>query len=370
MKRSITRVWLVAATLAGCAKPSPQAMDKAPTPVRVKLVAEPVVKGATRYSGTIAAAASVDLAFKVGGYVREVAEAKGAGRKLQEGDVVTKGTVLAVINEADYRQRVAAAHASYAEAQASEKQAHLDFERAKKLMASDVINQSEYDNLAAKRDIAVARTAAARSKVSEAALALGDCTLRAPFDGVVTRRSVEVGALAAAGTPAFSIADTRTVKVIFGAPDVLLGRLRIGDPIAVRVEALNQELAAAISRINPSADSRNRTFDVEASLTNASDQLKVGMVVSIHLPESAATAVASPTLPLTAVVRAPDDPRGFAVFVVEKESEREVVRLRTVKLGDVVGSAVQVVAGLAPGQRVVETGATLVTDGETVRVVR
>lgn len=356
-------VGVVVATLLGCAsKEEPK--PRAPTPVRVRVVAESPARAATRYSGTIAAATSVELAFKVGGYVREVAQR--GGRKLQEGDVVKKGEILAVVNDADYRQRVGAAQASYAEAVASEKQAHVDFERAQKLLAAAVINQAELDGALAKRDVAVARTAAARSKVSEAALALADCTLRAPIDGVVIRRSVEVGALASPGSPAFSLADTRTVKVNFGAPDVLLGRLHVGDPLHVRVEALGKELTAAITRIAPSADARSRTFDVEASLDNAGDQLKVGMVVSIHLPEVAASTAGLPALPLTAIVRAPKDPRGFAVFVVDKD----VVRLRTVTLGDVVGSGVQVVAGLSPGERVVESGATLVTDGETVRVVR
>lgn len=355
---------LAAAILTGCAR-TEEPLPRAPTPVRVRVVAEPPARAQARYSGTIAAATSVDLAFKVGGYVREVAQRDG--RKLQEGDLVHKGAVLAVVNEADYRQRVAAAQASLAEAVAAEKQAHVDFERAKKLLAADVINQAEYDGAVAQRDVAAARSAAARSKVSEAALALADCTLRAPIDGVIIRRHIEAGVLAAAGTPAFSLADTRSVKVSFGAPDVLLGRLKLGDTLAVRVEALGEERAGAITRINPSADARSRTFEVETTLDNAGDRLKVGMVVSILLPETPALA-ALPALPLTAVVRAPRDPRGFAVFVVDPEAS--VARLRAVTLGDVVTGGVQVVAGLAPGERVVESGATLITDGEAVKVVR
>lgn len=155
--------------------------------MRVRVVAEPPARATTRYSGTI--------------------------------------------SDADDRQRVAAAQASYAEAVASEKQAHVDFERAKKLLAANVINQAEYDGAIAKRDVAVARTAAASFKVSEASLSLADATLRAAIDGVIIRRHVEAGALASPGTPAFSLADTRSVKVTFGAPDVRLGRLALGDTL-------------------------------------------------------------------------------------------------------------------------------------------
>jgi RND family efflux transporter MFP subunit len=355
---------LAAAAASGC-RGGEEDKPKAPTPVRVKVVAGATTKGASRYSGTVEPEAKVDLAFKVGGYVREVAEAKGQRRKLQEGDWVTKGTILAVIDEADYRQKVSAARASLAEANASEKQSQLDFERAKTLFESNAITKADYDGAVAKRDVALARAAAGRANVTQADIAVGDCTLRAPFDGVVIRRNIEVGTLASPGALAYTIADTRTAKVIFGAPDTMLDRLRIGEKLTVRLESLGKDLIADITRISPSADAKSRTFDVEASLPNKGDQIKVGMIASIQMPETAQAASAL-ALPLTAVVRAPTDPRGFAVFVVDDE----LAQIREVKLGDVVGSAVLVTAGLSPGERVIETGTTLVSDGERVRVVR
>ncbi len=362
---------LVAVGLAVGCESGEEARPKAPTPVRVRVVAEPAGTAGARYSGTIEPAIKVDLAFKVGGYVRDVADVSGAGgtRKVQEGDFVKKGTVLTVVSESDYQQRISAARAALAEAVASQRQAQLDLDRSTALKASDVVAQAELDNSSARRDVAVARSQAARANLNEAELSLADCTVRAPFDGVVIRRHVEVGALASPGTVAFTVADTSTVKVVFGAPDTLLDRLRIGDQIAVRLEALGKELIGSISRISPSADTRSRTFNVEATLANAEDQLKVGMVASLRIPEGAPLATAL-ALPLTAVVRAPDDPRGFAVFVVEGSQAASIARVRTVKLGDVIGNAVQVHAGLRPGERVIETGATLVADGEPVRVVR
>jgi multidrug efflux system membrane fusion protein len=334
--------------------------------VRVRVVAEPQQRGATRYSGSVEPAAKVELAFKVGGYVRQVAEARGKGRKLQEGDWVTRGTILAIVNDDDYRQKVSAARAAHAEAVASERQAKQDHERGKALIAEAAISQADYDAIRAKHDVSVAKVDSARAQVTQAELALADCTLRAPFDGVVIRRAIEVGTLASAGTPAYTIADTRTVKVVFGAPDVLLDKLRMGDELAVRIEALGKDMTGGITRIAPSADAKSRTFDVEVSLPNAGDQIKVGMIGSIHMPEIDA-ARAALALPLTAVVRAPSDPRGFAVFVVAKD---DVARVREVKLGDVVGSKVIVLAGLQPGERVIDTGTSFVTDGEPVRVVR
>jgi multidrug efflux system membrane fusion protein len=363
-------IWmcLAAAAATGCRR-GEEVTAKAPTPVKVRVVAEPAERGAARYSGTIEPAAKVDLAFKVGGYVREVAEARGKGRKLQEGDWVTKGTVLAIINDADYRQKISAARASLSEAIASATQARQDYDRAKALFETRAIAQAELDSASAKRDVGVARSDSARAQLSQAELSLADCTLRAPFDGVVIRRTIEVGTLASPGTLAYTIADTRTAKVVFGAPDALLDRLHIGDKLGVRVDALRKDLTGGITRIAPSADAKSRTFDVEASLDNQDDLLKVGMVVSIQIPDQA-LASAALALPLTAVVRAPKDPRGFAVYVVDKSADADVAHIRDVKLGDIVGSAVMVVAGVQPGERVIEKGTTFVTDGERVRVVR
>lgn len=369
--KRIVMALLAAATAAagaGCRK-GEEAAAKPLTPVKVRVVAGPEARGAARYSGTVEPAAKVDLMFKVGGYVRQVAEAKGQGRKLQEGDWVVKGTILAVIDDADYRQKLSAARASYAEAQASLKQAQQDFDRSKLLFKDNVVPKADFDANNAKRDVAIAKVEAARSQVGQAEIALADCTLRAPFDGVVVRRPVEVGVLASPGTLAYTIADNRTVKLVFGAPDSLLDKLHLGDPLGVRLEALGRDVTARITRINPSADSKSRTFDVEASVPNGDGQMKMGMVVSIRIPE-VADAKPTLTLPLTAVVRAPKDPRGYAVYVVEKDADADVARVRDVKLGDVVGSAVIVVAGLEPGERVIDNGTTFVRDGETVRVVR
>jgi multidrug efflux pump subunit AcrA (membrane-fusion protein) len=92
------------------------------------------------------------------------------------------------------------------------------------------------------------------------------------------------------------------------------------------------------------------------------------MIASIVVPQSSLTEKAV-LLPLTAVVRSPRDPRGFATFVVDGPDEKAVVHVRDVKLGDVFGNDVLAMQGLAAGDRVVTQGATIITDGAAVRVV-
>jgi multidrug efflux system membrane fusion protein len=361
---------VLALAQAGCRR-SDEPKARPPTPVRVRVVAPPVEQSASRFSGSVEPGVRVDLAFKVGGYIREISQVKGqdkVARPIQEGDWVKKGTVLAIVRESDYQQRLAAANAALAQAKAAQKQAQLDHDRLSKLLASNAIAQAEVEGAKARLEVANAQVQGARAQISEADLMLSDCTLRAPMDGVVIRRSVEVGSLVGPGAVGFVVADTRTVKVAFGAPDTLITKLSLGSAVTIRLEALGLEVQGTISRIAPSADPKSRVFDIQATLPNPDDKVKVGMIASLKIAEGGGGSQIL-SLPLTAVVRPPKDPRGFAVFVAEGQPGSEVARLREVKLGDVLGNAVLVTEGLVAGDRVIASGATLVADGEKVNVV-
>ncbi len=357
--------------LMACHPASEEALPKAPTPVRVRVVEERTQQSAARYSGSIEPGTRVDLAFKVGGYIQDLAMVKSDGttHKIQEGDWVTSGTVLAVVRQSDYAQRVTAASASLADSVAAQKQAQLDFDRSSKLLAGNSVSKAEVDTMTARLDRASAQVDGAKSGIVQAQLALADCTLRAPMDGVVLKRPIEVGSLVAPGSLGFVLADTRSVKVVFGAPDTLIEKLKIGGELSITLDAApGAELTGKISRIAPSADPKSRVFDVEATIPNPKDQLKVGMIASLKVPEAALTG-GSLALPLTAVVRSPRDTRGFSVFVVEGAPGQELARLRDVKLGDVLGNTVLVAEGLKKSERVITMGATLVTDGDAIRVI-
>jgi RND family efflux transporter MFP subunit len=278
MRGSSLLLLSVALVLAACRPQSAATPDKSPTPVRVRNAqSQPgTTSSAARYSATIEPFTRVDLSFKVGGYVRTLAQGTGPDGKheLQEGDMVTKGEVVAVVRESDYQARVDLAQAQLAEANAAMKQAQTDFDRVSKLVASGSIAQSELDAVSARKDSSAARVSEAQASLSEAQIALGDCALRSPIDGVVLKRGTEVGSLVGAGSLGFTVADTHTMKVIFGAPDTLVERLKIGDPLPITVEALpGGEIQGKVTRIAPSADVRSRVFDVEAQIPNAKDQI-------------------------------------------------------------------------------------------------
>jgi hypothetical protein len=114
-------------------------------------------------------------------------------------------------------------------------------------------------------------------------------------------------------------------------------------------------------------------FDVEVTIPNQPGRLRPGMIgtVAIGPPGAEGPGTAQPvlTVPLTAVVKAGTGAGRYAVLVVERQGAVDVARLRRVELGEVMGNGISVLRGVMPGDRVVVTGATLLVDGEVVRVV-
>jgi RND family efflux transporter MFP subunit len=171
------------------------------------------------------------------------------------------------------------------------------------------------------------------------------------------------------GMPAFVVGDVSSVKVVVGLPDVALQAVKLGMPVAVTTDALpGRTFTAHVSRIASVADSVTRNFDVEVEIPNADRIWKPGMIASVELSATAGQHPV-PVLPLTAFVQAPGGGDHFGVMVVETAGPDARVKLRQVALGDVVGNRVAVTSGLASGERVVTTGASMVVDGERVEVL-
>jgi len=114
-------------------------------------------------------------------------------------------------------------------------------------------------------------------------------------------------------------------------------------------------------------------FDVEVSIPNRDGRLRPGMIGAVEVnaepPAAPLLDIGAPAVPLTAIVRSDTQPEQYSIFVVDGGGDRSTVHARTVTLGAVQGNLVAVTSGLAAGERVVVMGATLLKDGEAVRVI-
>jgi RND family efflux transporter MFP subunit len=354
----------------GCtrAESEPQAL----TPVRTAEVQTISTGSETRYSANIAPNAQVDLAFKSGGYVvsiRQVRGADGRMRNMDTGDWVTRGTVLAVVRQQDYTDRREQAQAQLARTQADYEHAKLTFDRTSNLYSTQSATKPDFDQAKAQYDSSIAALNNAKASLAESQTALDDSSLRASFDGWVIRRNVDIGALVGPTSPAFTIADTRSVRAVFGVPDNAIGRIKLGQPQAITTDALPDEFSGRVSAISPAADPKSRVYSVEVTIPNPHNQLKSGMIASLALGgASLPTSVLA--VPLSAVIRDPQNPQAFAVLVTDGTGDPVSIRSRTVDLGDAYGNMIQVLGGIKAGERVVTAGSTLVKSGDRVRVMQ
>ncbi len=348
-----------------------------PVAVRVETVARSAPASRERYSGTVQAKTRVDLAFRIGGYVESLALVKpdnDANRKkprpLQAGDHVTQDMVLATLRQSDYRQKLSEVGALSQEASATQRKAKGDLARAQSLLASGSISQAEYDATKARVDALTGSAGAAAARVGQMKVTFGDTQLRSPLDGLVLERTVEVGGLVGPGTPAFVLADTSVVRVVFGVSDSVQGAFTIGNQVTVTSEATpDKTFIGVITKIAPQADTKTRSFEIEASIPNPDGLFKVGMVTTIQLGAAAGGDEMPIAVPLNAVVRRPTDGASFTVYVTTDQQAVTKVQARTVELGSLIGNRVAVMKGLQVGDRVVVQGATMVGDGARVAIV-
>lgn len=419
---------LVAVVSVAVLRPRTKQVEKPPAPVRVAAVELNSAERGARYSATIIPRTEVELAFKVGGYVVALQQVRGVDgklRDLQEGDRITAGAVLARVRQSDYQVKltqaefqahetrsgidtakadyqqalsdIAKSKAQLAESEAAYEKAKLDFDRAQILFTSKSMTKVDYDSAKAQFEMDTAKVAAARSQVrmiqakadsaksqvegvqakssgaqaavQEARIPLLDTALKSPLNGVVLKKSVEKGTLVSPGTTGFTVADTSSVKAVFGVADVAVPEMKLGRTLSVETESMpGREFRGQITSVFPAADPKSRVFNVEVTIPNPGFLLRPNMIVSLSVDTRQAVS-AQPVVPLNAVMKAKDNPNGYAVFVVIDEGGRQVARLRDVKLGEAYGNTVAVTDGVKQGERVIMTGGTMVLDGGQVKVI-
>jgi RND family efflux transporter MFP subunit len=424
-----TVLLLMAAVSVAVLKPQAKQVEKPPVPVKVAAVEVNAATGSgERYSATIIPRTEVELAFKVGGYVVALQQVRGVDgkmRDLQEGDRLSIGAVLARVRQSDYQVKVkeaqsqagearsgvdvskaqyqealsgiASSKAQLSEAEAAYEKAKLDFDRAQNLFASQSMTKANYDAAKAQLDMTTAKVEAARSQVrmieakadsaksqidviearstgaqavvQETTIPLQDTALRAPLNGAVLKKSVERGTLVSPGTTGFVVADTSSVKAVFGVADVAIPEMNLGRALSVATESMpGKEFRGQITSVFPAADPKSRVFNVEVTIPNPDFLLRPNMIVSLSVGTRQAVS-AQPVAPLNAVMKAKSNPGGYAVFVVLEEAGRPIARLREVKLGEAYGNTVAVIEGLKQGDRVITTGNAMVIDGDQVKVI-
>ena len=262
-------------------------------------------------------------------------------RNVQAGDRVTSGTVLAVVKDDTYRNSLTSTQAELQNSRASLSKAKADFARYSHLLEQRVVSKADYDAAKQQYESAQASVGASQAAVQQAQVDLDDCKLKSPMSALVLDRKIEVGTLVAPNTIGFQIGDTSKVKVVFGVPGAIVGDLKPGGEISATVDAFpGQTFKGSISKVAAVADPNARVFDIEATIPDPDARLRVGMIAALHLP-NAIQAKNMLVVPTRAIVRPPDDSKGYAVYVADKDAGGKMVAtLKKVEIGPIVGDQV------------------------------
>jgi len=308
---------------------------------------------------------------------------------VEEGSRVRKGDVIARLDNDDLAAQIAEAEAVLAQSRATLEQARAslweaerEHERQRNLLAEGISTQADFDAAKRAHDVAAAGLTAADASVSAAAARL-DLTkanydktiIRAPFDGVVTKKSAEVGEMVAAG--AFSgqptggaivtLADFSTLEMEADINESNLPKVSVGQPALVSVDAVpDRRYRGVLRRFVPAADRQKGIVQAKVRLLDPDDRLVPDMSARIAFLTNEVTAEDATAPPRVFIPASAIHVEGGAPSVLVVRSDR-LARIG-VTLGENRGDLRQVVSGLSGDESVVASGAEGLSDGDTVRI--
>jgi RND family efflux transporter MFP subunit len=317
--------------------------------------------------GTVHAAQTAELAAQVTGNIIEV--------RVREGDAVRRMQVLVVIDDAQARAAVArdvaaqfAAEQEVAAAEAELSLSESTRKRYQSLYEQGIVSPLEYDQIRtrseaalAHRDLARAEQEQAKAALTEARTALEYTRIRAPFDGAITERKLDPGALATPGVPILAVEDASHYRLEATVNESDLRYVHLGHQAPVLIDALgNIEVEGRVAQIVPAADAASRSFLIKIDLPE-SQELRSGLFGHAQFSRGEKSSL---LIPQSAVIQ-----RGQlqGVYVLD---QGQIIGLRYITVGRSVGAEVEVLAGIQSGERIVAKPGDLDLSGKRIEAAQ
>jgi membrane fusion protein (multidrug efflux system) len=287
--------------------------------------------------GTLTAEASATLRAEVPGQIMAV--------HFREGEPLEKGARL-------YSIEATVLEAEVNEARANANRSEAALKRSQDLHSKQLISGTDYDTARANYDVDVARLRSSRARLSKT-------VIRAPFDGFVGLRRINIGDYATIGQELVDVVQLNPLRVDFSVPETLLPKVRPGLPVSVTVDAYpNDSFGGNIIAVAPKSDVQGHSLEVRAGLPNDELKLRPGLfvrvIVSLGVKQDAIV------IPEQAIWPIGQDKTVYVV--VDGKAQRRIV-----ELGERQPGAVEITAGLEAGETVVTAGQMKLFEGAAVR---
>jgi RND family efflux transporter MFP subunit len=347
---------VIAAALATAAcreaPPPPKAEVR---PVRSVVVQSRPADDVVSLTGTVQPQTEINFSFRIDGRMVE--------RRVEVGNQVRVGQVLAVLNPDNEQDSVRQAEANLAAARARATEARNTLERNRPLLAQGFISKAAFDNLQATATATQAQADAAQAQVSLASNRLGYTNLVADAPGIVTAIGAEPGEIVQAGRSIVQIARQGGRDAVFDVPPAIKDSAPSNPNITVTL-ASDPKVSAAgtVREVSPRADPATGTFRVRVSLANPPERMRLGTTVTGRMKVDNPGGMEIPASALTNSDKQP------AVWVVDPKTE--TVSMRSIEVGRFEQNRVMVAKGLQDGEIVVTAGVQALRPGQKVRLLK
>jgi len=308
---------------------------------------------------TLQAVNSAPIYARTSGYVRKWF--------VDIGDPVRQGQVLAILDAPEVDQQLAAARADLQTARANQQLAASTAARWQNMLAKDAVSKQETDEKVGDLAAKTAVTNAASANVSRIRFQQGFTRLIAPFSGVVTSRSTDIGALVvsgnAAATPLFTVADVNRIRVFVKVPQAYSSQVHPGMHVSLVVpEYPGRSFDAVMTRSADAVDPGSGTVLIQLEAANGDHALKPGAYAQASFP--LASGAGSLSLPSSALIIGQN---GTQVALLGADGK---AHLRTITIGHDLGNTVQISAGLNASDRVIDNPPDSLQSGDPVQTAK
>lgn len=292
--------------------------------------------------GSLEAVAGIEVTSEVGGQVSAI--------NFNSGEWAKRGALLL---ELDSRTDQAQLKGLMAERTL----AQLSFERVAKLVKEKSVSKSDYDEARASLDAAEARVTGQQALIEKK-------RIRAPFDGRLGIRRVDLGEYLSPGSAIVPLEQLDPMYADFTLPERDLARVGNDQSVEIRVQAYPEQVfSGQIIAIDPGVNSGTRSFRLRAQLANPDQLLRPGMFADIRVQLPQRDGVL--TIPDTAISYAP---YGDSVFVIEQSDSGHIVKRRQIETGGTRNGRISVLSGLVEGEQVVSAGHNKLRNGQAVKI--
>lgn len=315
---------------------------------------QPARAATEAYPGEVHARYEPDLAFRIAGKVSK--------RLVDSGARVRRDQPLAELDPEDVRLQLEATRAQVAAAEANLQTVRTEYQRYKTLLERKLVSQSQFDNIENTYRAGEARMKQIRAEYDVARNQAEYAVLRAPQDGVIAMRRVEVGQVVAAGQTVFTLAADGDREVAISFPEHAIERFRIGENVSVELWSQpDKRFSGHIRELSPAADPQSRTFAARVAFDDAKVSAEIGQSARVYVSTDGQVPL---SVPLAAV-----SAEGGQAFVWVVDPATSTLHRQPIRIGPFAEDRVPVLEGLKADDWVVAAGVQVLREGQQVRPV-